>query len=134
MSGAVAQVQQFACTVAPATPVATPAVFPMPLLPLAIEWLEWFVPLGPRGEVGFWIGSHGQPIIPYTVGAPNWIVTDDQHVHWDLADQPDSGDWELRAYNLGVKPHTIYVRWGLSIPTTVPAGVAVLPSLDMLNS
>ena len=117
----VSQIQQFACTVPAGTQQASPQVFPMQLLALDIVWLEWIVPPGPRGDVGFWIGSHGQPIIPYAEGAAQWIVTDDERVHWELTDQPDSGDWELQAYNVGVKPHTLYVRWGLAVPVSVPA-------------
>lgn len=121
MTVPVSQIMQFACTVPAGTAEASPAVFPMLLLNLDIVWLEWRVPPGPRGDVGFWIGSHGQPIIPYTEGPAQFIVTDDEKVHWDLVDQPDSGDWELQAYNVGVKPHTLYIRWGLAVPPGVPA-------------
>ena len=131
---AVFQINQFTCQVPAGTAIANPAVFPMVLPNLDIVWLEWEVPPGPRGNVGFWIGSHGQQIIPFGSGAASWIVTDDRFTHWDLVDQPDSGDWELRAYNLGVDPHTIYVRWGLGPPTDIPVvGVAPLAASSISN-
>ena len=120
MTAPVSLIVPYTCLVPAGTAQATPAAFQMTLPPLDIAWLEWTVPPGPGGDVGFWIGSAGQPIIPYTVGAPYWIVTDDEKVHWDLVDQPDSGDWQLQAYNLGVRDHSIYVRWGLAPPAPAP--------------
>lgn len=132
--GAVYQVQQFANLIAAGTAKANPTVFPMALMALDIEWVEWEVPPGARGDVGFWIGSKGQPIFPYTVGAPQWIVTDGRFVHWDLENQPDSGDWEMRGYNIGVRPHTVYIRFGLALPAPEPAPGVGFPSLTVLNS
>lgn len=128
MSEPVSQIVPYTCTVLLGTPASNPQVFPMQLpVNLDVRWVEWEVPPGPRGDVGFWIGSHGQPIIPYAIGAPNWIVTDNRVAHWDLFNLPDSGDWELRAYNTGVKSHTISVFWGLAVPSlTAPAGPTLL--------
>lgn len=131
---AVSQIQQFANLIAAGRPINNPQIFPMAIAALDVQWIEWQVPPGARGNVGFWIGSKGQPIIPYTVGAPQWIVTDGQFTHWDLDDMPDSGDWEMRGYNLGVLAHTVYVRFGLALPLPEqPAGVG-FPPLTVLNS
>lgn len=121
---AVSQVQPFALTVPANTPISSPVNLQMNLLPLDIVWLEWRVPPGPRGDVGFYFGSHGAPIIPYGSGPLPWIITDDEGAHWDLVDQPNSGDWNLVAYNIGLRPHTIYVRWGLA-----DLSVPVLPAV-----
>lgn len=126
----VSQIQPFTCVVPTGSAPSSPVTFPMQLLPLDIAWLEWTVPPGPRGDVGFYFGSHGAPIIPYSSGGPYWIITDNEKVHWDLTDQPDSGDWSMIAYNLGLQPHTIYVRWGLAPASDAPAPALILPTLS----
>lgn len=131
---AVSQIRKFANLIPAGTAVANPAVFPMVLPELDVMWIEWQVPAGPRGNVGFWIGSKGQPIIPYTVGPPTWIVTDNETEHWDVENQMDSGDWEMRGYNLGVRPHTVYIRFGLAVPVPEPTPGVGFPSLTVLNS
>lgn len=126
---AVQLVEIFAATIPAGTLQANPVVVPMQLPNLDVAWVEWIVPPGPRGDVGFFLASHGEPIIPArTTGLP-WIVTDDERNHWDLTGQMDSGDWELRGYNVGLRSHTITIRWGLAPPADTGAGLpAPLPN------
>lgn len=123
---AVSQIYQFTNTIPAGTTANAPATFPMTVPLLSIEWIEWEVPPGARGNVGFWIGSKGQQVIPFASGAPQWIVTDGRAAHWDTEDLPDSGDWQMAGYNVGLNPHTITVRFGLS-KRAEPALVAPLP-------
>lgn len=131
---AIKEVQQFANLIPAGTLKAAPAVFSMQLMNLDIDWIEWEVPPGPRGNVGFWIGSHGQPIIPYAAGPANWIVTDGRAAHWDTEGLPDSGDWEMRGYNLGLQPHTVTIRFGLRPPSNSSLAVPVGLDVSVLTS
>lgn len=132
MANPVNEIHVFACTVPAGTTQNNPAVFPATMPMMVVEWVEVIVPPGPRGAVGFWIGSHGQPIIPATVGSPTWIVTDDEKSHWDLTGQMDSGDWQVQAYNTGIDAHTITVRFGLT--KTPGAGLVAPLPLGALSS
>lgn len=71
------------------------------------------VPPGPRGQVGFAIGTGGMPIIPAGPGV--FLVADDQEIEWPLDDVPNSGSWEVFAYNTGNYPHTLYVTFLLDL-------------------
>jgi hypothetical protein len=130
---AVSEVYQFANTIPPGTAKATPATFPMILPLMDVVWIEWEVPPGARGNVGFWIGSHGQPIIPFASGPANWIVTDGREVHWDTESLMDSGDWQMAGYNVGQLPHTVTVRFGLTVPAPGVATFAPI-SNDVLST
>jgi len=80
------------------------------------------VPPGPRGQMGFAIGSAGVPVIPFQSG--QWIVTDDESIDWPLTDYIDSGSWTLFAYNLGQFAHTVYVRFQLDTIAQPSSAVA----------
>lgn len=80
--------------------------------PRIVTEIEVRVPPGPRGEVGFAIGSAGVPVIPYQSGT--WIVTDDADIHWPLENYVDSGSWTLFGYNTGSFDHTLYVTFLLA--------------------
>lgn len=134
MSQPVSEIYQFANTVNAGTAKANPAFFPMALPMMDVAWVEWEVPPGARGDVGFWIGSHGQPIIPFASGPANWIVTDGRAAHWDVADLMDSGDWQMAGYNIGVRPHTVTIRFGLYLPAGASITVPPPISNDVLST
>lgn len=121
---AIREVQSFRCSIPAGTAQAAPAVFPLPMMPLDIQWIEWEIPAGARGNVGFWLGSQGQQIIPFSSSGPNWIVADGYVAHWDMDNLAADNSWELRGYNLGVLAHIVTVRFGLAMPPAAPASLA----------
>lgn len=130
---AIREVQQFACLIPPGTAIAAPAVFPMDMMAMDIKWIEWQVPAGARGDVGFWLGSRGQPIIPFAKGGPSWIVADGYVAHWDTDDLAADNSWELRGYNIGLLPHTVTVRFGLALAVSTRSLASTLLPLSSLN-
>lgn len=77
--------------------------------PRTVRRIEWRVPPGPRGEVGFQFSEGGNPFLPRNSGG--YIVTDDEANGWDVQGQMDSGKWEIRAYNTGNYAHRLEVRY-----------------------
>lgn len=84
-----------------------------------VNTIEVRVPPGPRGNMGFAIGSGGTAVMPFNAG--EWIVTDDEKITWGVDDQFDSGAWQVLAYNLGRYDHALYIRF-LCDPTAGRAG------------
>lgn len=129
-------VQQFAVVVPASTPVANPQVTQAQLPGIyVVEWIELKVPPGPRGEVGFYIASSLTQIVPFRTGATaNWLILDNDEIHWDMTDQPDSGDWQIVAYNTGNYDHTLWVRFGLNLapdPAPPPLRVGLLDATNL---
>lgn len=114
------EVRSFAPTVPAGTAQSAGWSADLSFPPRIVEGVDIRVPPGPRGNVGFYIGSAGTPIIPTNTG--EWIITDDEKISFDLEDQITSGAWTFYAYNNGALPHTIYVRFRLAL--TVAASVA----------
>lgn len=129
------QIYAFAVRVPAGTPVSSPQVTPLAIPPATVQAVEWLIPPGPRGLVGFALGSSGQPTIPYGLGT--WIIGDDIDRHWDLVDQIESGAWQCWAYNTGQYDHTFYLRLltvpiGANVPIIYPAPLPPLSgTLDL---
>lgn len=87
------------------------------------------VPPGPAGTVGFALAAAGVSIIPWNAGA--WLVANDETVTLPLANQLTSGAWQLRAYNVGVFAHALYVTFLLDLPQLRGGATVSLVPLDL---
>jgi hypothetical protein len=119
------EVQRFSVIVPAGTAKASPLTFNLPMPPRTVEKIVVVVPPGPRGEVGYQIGSGSVQVIPVTPGA--FEVTDNEEVAYDLTDLPNSGAWSLIAYNTGTFNHTLGVRFYVSLPADASAPLAFQP-------
>lgn len=117
MTNPVVQVKQFEITVPAGTPIANPQVTATIFDDgFTLEWVEIRMPPGPRGQVGVAITSSRVQLLPYTTGITrNWLRLNDEDLHWDFYDMPDTGDYGVIAYNIGNYPHTFQVRYGVSL-------------------
>lgn len=105
------QVQQFACTIPPNTPISAPVTFPLNVGVFVVDEIDVKVPAGCNGFVGFRIGSAGTQLIPFTPGS--WAVFNDDLLQFPLTNQHDSGAWQLIGYNTGNFQHTLQVVFHL---------------------
>lgn len=108
------EVYSFPVTIAPGTTAAAPLRQQMLMPPREVQEVEVLVPPGPRGEVGFRVGSSGTQILPTQAG--QWVITDSEVLHWPLEGLHDSGSWEFTGYNTGLHPHTLTVRFLVNLP------------------
>jgi hypothetical protein len=116
------EIYAFSVSVAPGSTQNAPQRTNLSMPFRRIEAVEIVVPDGLRGQVGFALGAAGVAMIPVNSG--QWIVTNDEKIHWPLEDQITSGAWQLIAYNLGVFTHILQIRFLVQL--TQPA--AALPS------
>jgi hypothetical protein len=95
--------------------------------------IDILVPPGPSGHLGIAVSASGVPIIPINPG--EWLVADDEKLHWDLEDQIESGAWQLQSWNDGEYSHTVWVRFSLQ-PYRVGSGNAsvISPTISGLTS
>lgn len=124
-------IYSFANLVPTGVAIASPQTFQMQMPVYQVDWITVRVPPGPQSAVGFYLASSGNQIIPVPDNPPNWIVTDNEIIPFTLEDAPSSGDWQFVAYNTGNYAHTIYVRFGLSLPPDPYTTAGVVPALDL---
>ena len=128
------EVRQFQVTVATGTTATNPQKTDLSMPARIVRRVTVRVPPGPRGNVGFQLGSGGQPFIPYNPG--QWVVADDATIPLDLAGAIDSGAWQLIAYNTGTYTHDLFVTFELDLVQEVGATqpVAQYIPADQLNA
>jgi hypothetical protein len=106
-------------TVAAGTPAATPQVTAITLPPRRVVSVHWRIPPGPMGSLGWRLTMGGAQVLP-TVGSDQWLIASGESGRWDLADLPDSGKWQVTAYNTGSFQHSIYLTFMLDVLTGLP--------------
>lgn len=115
-------------TVPAGTAIAAPQTTALALRDATLERIEVKVPPGPSGLVGFALLHSGQQVIPFRVG--DWIIADDETLDWTVESYPTGNKWSVRAYNLDIYPHTLYLR--LHFREFGPAVVTPVEPLDIV--
>jgi len=108
----------FAVAVPAGTQIAAPLVTPTHIPARRITRIHWRIPPGASGFVGFRVSMGGVQVIPQNAGA--FIVSDSMQSDWTLAELPESGQWDVTAYNTGAFPHTVYVTYTGQVITREP--------------
>lgn len=103
------EVRSFAVTVPAGTPQSAPHVQNTPFPSMTVSRISVRIPPGPLGTVGFMVTMNGEAVIP--INGAEWIVANDERITWDLADLPNSGQWQVTAYNTGAFDHTIHIDY-----------------------
>lgn len=120
------EIRRFALTIPAGTPITAPVTLPVVFPPRTVVQIDWEVPPGPSGLMGWSLTVGGQSVIPRNAGA--FIVTDGRKDSWPLENFPDQGQWQLTGYNTDIYPHTVYLDF-LLIQNSAPSGTpAQLPN------
>lgn len=108
-----ADVQSFAVAIAPGGSASVPQLLSLAMPPREVVGVRIRVPPGCGGHVGWALSVAGTPIMPSNAGG--YMVQDNEVTEWPLENQPDSGAWQLAAYNTGKLTHTVYVTFLLAL-------------------
>ncbi len=127
-----AEFRSFTVTLSPGSTPSAPVLTNLAIPPRVVDKITIRVPPGPSGAVGFAIAAAGTPIIPQNAG--QFIVADNEVIELPLVGYITSGAWQLLGYNQGAWPHSLQVRFDLSLigTNTVPAPIVPLEA-SVLN-
>lgn len=112
------QIYAQSATIPAGTPIGAPVTIDVSIPQMRTEVIEWHLPKGAAGLVGWRLTSGGAAVLPANFGS--WIITQAEKGTWQVEGLHDSGKWEITGYNLGAFPHTVYVRFHAS-PIHKPA-------------
>ncbi|HEX3513862.1 MAG TPA: hypothetical protein VHT26_07675 [Trebonia sp.] len=116
------EIRDFTVTVPAGTSIASGFTSPLTMPARIVTQINVRIPPGPRGEVGFKIGTGGLQILPAAGGT--WIVTDDEDLIYPLTDTIDSGAWQLLAYNTGSFDHTLRIYFFCDLLVTASSAAS----------
>lgn len=114
-------VQHFQVTCPAGVTKAAPQVTSLGIPPRTVRRIDWRVPGGPMGIMGFLLAMGGIPVLPFPNQA-TYIVASGERGHWDLDGYPDSGAWQVQMYNTGGSSHSVYLTFHMDMPAR-PAGL-----------
>jgi hypothetical protein len=99
----------FEVTIPAGTAQAAPVTVNCPFPDGIVTDIEFVVPPGPSGLMGFHLAYGGVQQLPRTAGA--FYVTDTEVIRRTIRSYPTGGRWQIRGYNTDVYAHTIEVRF-----------------------
>lgn len=109
-----AEVRHFTATIPAGTPQAAPVTISLAMPVRVVRWVHWRVPRGPVGTFGWLLAMGGVAVQPLPAGT--YVVADGESHQWDMTGQPDSGAWQVKGYNTGANPHSVYLSFGVDLP------------------
>lgn len=113
-------IRHFTTTCPAGTPATAALVIPITMPPRTVRRIDWRVPNGPMGTMGFLLQVKGGVILP-VAGSFIFVVANGETGYWELDDYPDSGDWQVAMYNTGANPHSVYLTFHIDLPAKAPA-------------
>lgn len=120
------EIRSFVATIPAGTLQSSPVVIPIVFPPRTVTQVDWQVPPGPGGRMGWALTIDSQPVIPRNSGA--YIVTDDRTQSWALTGYPDQGQWQVTGYNTDVYDHSVYLDFLLELNASPTGAPAQLPN------
>ena len=125
---AATELRTFEVTVPAGTAKTAPVTTALSMPSRIVDRLEVRIPPGPNGSVGWAFTMGGQRVFPFA--KDTWVVADDETIPVPTEGAPDTGAWQLMAYNTGRWDHTLYVRAWLRSPAERQPVVSIVP-LDL---
>jgi hypothetical protein len=125
------EIRSYVVTIPALTPLATPFVQAITFPPRTVVQVDWQVPPGPSGLMGWSLTVGGQPVIPRNQGG--WIIADGRIQSWPLEGYPDQGEWQVSGYNADIYPHSVYLDFLLELNDTTTPPPAQIP-VEQLSS
>jgi hypothetical protein len=108
------EVRHFTATIPANTPITDPATTNIGFSPRIVRTVDWIVPPGPSGVLGWQLAMGGVVVVP--VLSDQWVVDDGNSGSFTLDGYPDSGAWQIRGYNTGAHPHSVFLTLHLDLP------------------
>lgn len=103
------ETRHFTATVPAGTAIAAPVTIALTMPVRVVTQIDWRVPKGPMGVLGWQIAMGGVQVFP--TGGDKWVLANGEHNSWPVTDSPDGGTWQLIGYNTGANPHSVYLTF-----------------------
>lgn len=124
-------VRHFTVTFPAGSGSAAVSTFDVSFPPRVVRRIDWRVPHGAMGTMGFVLAMGGVPVLP-VYGAFNWVIADGETAYWEPDSYADSGAWQCMGYNTGTNPHAVYLTFHCDLPSRQSGLAAMLPAYELM--
>jgi hypothetical protein len=123
------EIRSFQVTIPAGTPVSAPFTAAISFPPRTVMQVDWQVPTGPSGLMGWALTIGGQPVIPRNPGA--YIIADGRAQSWPVEGYPDQGQWQVTGYNTDIYDHSVYLQFLLDLNAAASGQPAQIANADL---
>lgn len=120
------EIWHYTATIPAGTPAASPVVVDVSFPPRIVLSIDWRVPPGPLGALGWRLSMGKVQVIPTRGDA--WIIADGHSGTFRPSAELSSGAWQVTGYNTGTHPHAVYLAFHVDLTTPRPAPVELVPA------
>lgn len=124
-----AEVRQYTATFPAGTAIAHPVVVPVVFPPRIVRSVDWRIPPGAQGVMGWQLAMGGVQVLP--TSSDTWVVDDGTSGTFTLTNYPDSGSWQVVGYNVGAFQHSVFLTFHLDLPSPARAVPAPLSAFAL---
>lgn len=125
------EVRNFTATIPAGTPIGAPVVVDISFPPRVVASIDWRVPNGPLGVMGWRLTMGKVQVIP--TSGDLWIVADGHAATIYPSKDLSSGAWQVTGYNTGTNPHSVYLVFHLEHTAAAAAEVKLVPAWALGN-
>lgn len=125
------EIRRFTATIPAGTPIAAPATVDVSFPPRIVRSLDWRLPPGALGVLGWQLAMQGVQVLP--TSGDTWIIDDGTGGTFTLDGYPDSGAYQVIAYNTGAFQHSLMLTFHLD-PIERPKPVPQQLAAPLLSS
>lgn len=115
------EIQHFTAMIPAHTAQNAPVTIQCPIPVRTVTQIDWRVPKGPMGVMGWQVAMGGVRVFP--LGTTVYVLANGESGTWPVVNAPDSGAWEVIGYNTGTNAHSVYLTFHCN---TVPRKVVHL--------
>lgn len=125
-------VRAFTVTCPAGTAQAAPLFTDLQIPPRIVREIDWRVPNGAMGTMGFLLAMNRVPVLPFT--SFTYVVANDEHGTWKPSKYPDSGAWQCVMYNTGAHSHSVYLTFHMDLPAAPVQLQSLIPAYELMPS
>ena len=126
------EIRHFTVSIAPGVQSINPQNTPITMPLRAVSRVDWRVPAGPLGLMGWHLSMDRTQLYP--TDSDHWVIANGETGTWILDDAPQGGNWVLTGYNTGVHPHTVYLAFYCDPVVPPPARRRLISAVDLMPS
>lgn len=123
-------IQHFTVTCPPGTAKANPQFTSLTLPPRIVRQIDWRVPKGAMGVMGFLLAMGKVPVLPTSTFA--YVVANGENNSWNPTNYPDSGAWQCVMYNTGANAHSVYLTFHMDLPQPPAELQTLIPAFQLM--